>query len=242
MKTLIIMLLISLSMFIGTIITFFIDNKKEKVLGGFLGFACGIIIALLFFDIFSEVIEELNIIWLIVLAVLGFTISKLLDKLVPEHHEHSKSKKSKQKNLFHVGIITLIGIMLHNMTEGIALYTVIEHNTKIVLPFIIGIVIHNIPLGIALASPIYYSTNSKKKTLLYTLFVVLSTLVGGIIGLFFSPIFVKFNLPIYILGITSGMLSYVVIDELLPTAKKYNNKYYLAILAGIILMLLISIF
>ena len=163
MKTLIIMLLISLSMFLGTFITFFVNSKKEKVLGNFLGFACGIIIALLIFDIFKEVIEELNILWLILLAAIGFIISKLLDKLVPEHHEHNKSKESKQKNLFHVGIITLVGIMLHNITEGIALFTVIEHNTSILLPFIIGIIVHNIPLGIALSSPIYYSTNNKRK-------------------------------------------------------------------------------
>ena len=149
-----------------------------------------------------------------------------MDKLVPAHHVHKKDHDSKNKNLFHVGIITLIGIMIHNITEGVALYTVLENNTDILGPFIIGIIIHNIPLGIALSSPIYYSTNSKKKTLIYTAFATFSTLIGGIIGLLFSPIFVKFNLPIYILGITSGMMIYVVFDELLPTSINYNKKYY----------------
>ncbi len=240
MNTLLLMLLISLSMFIGTIIVFFVDNKKEKMLGNLLGFSCGIIIALLVFDIFGEVIEELNILWLIILAITGYFISKSLDKLVPSHETHSHGKTAKKQNLMHVGIITFIGIMLHNITEGIALFTILEHNTSIFMPFVIGIVIHNIPLGIALASPMYYSTNNKKKTLLYTLFAVLSTLIGGLIGLLFSDLFVKFNLPIYILGITAGMMSYVVIDELLPTAKKYNKQYFGAVILGILAMFLIS--
>lgn len=226
-------------MFIGTGLVFIINNKKEKILGALLGFSAGIIISLLIFDIFGEVVEETNIIVLIVLAIIGYLLSKNLDKLIPEHHSHN-NVKSKNKNILHVGIITLIGIVLHNLTEGIAMYTIIENNDKIFLPFVIGIAIHNVPLGIALASPIYYSTNNKKKTLIYTLIAVLSTLVGGMIGMLCSSIFTKFNLPIYILGITSGMLSYVVIDELLPTAKKYNKKYTYAILIGIIFMLLIS--
>ena len=240
MNTLLLMLLISLSMFMGMFIVFFINNKKEKILGHLLGFSCGILVALLVFDIFSEVIMELNIFWLFVLSILGYLISKNLDKLVPDHHNHKRDKESKKKNLFHVGIITFLGIMLHNITEGIALFTILEHNTNIVMPFIIGIVVHNIPLGIALASPMYYSTNDKKKTFLYTSFAVLSTLIGGFIGLLFTDLFVKFNLPIYILGITSGMMCYVVIDELLPTAKKYNKKFIYSVILGILVMFLIS--
>ena len=240
MNTLLLMFLISLSMFIGMFIVFFINSKKEKLLGHLLGFSCGIIIALLLFDIFSEVIIELNVLWLIGLSILGYLISKNLDKLIPGHHNHKRDKHSKQENLFHVGIITFLGIMLHNITEGIALFTVLEHNTNIVMPFIIGIVMHNIPLGIALASPMYYSTNDKKKTFLYTTFAVLSTLIGGLIGLLFSNFFVKFNLPIYILGITSGMMCYVVIDELLPTARKYNKKFIYSVILGILAMFLIS--
>lgn len=240
MNTLLLMLLISLSMFVGTILVFIINNKKERILGYLLGFSAGIIISLLVFDIFTEVIEESSFIMLVFLALIGYFLSKNLDKLVPHHHAH-RDKDSKNKNLFHVGLITLIGIVLHNITEGIALYTIIEHNEEIVIPFIIGIIIHNIPLGVALSSPIYYSTSDKKKTLVYTLVAVVSTMFGGIIGLFCSDFFVKYNLTTYILGITSGMLSYVVIDELLPTAKKYNKRFIYSILLGIICMLLISI-
>ena len=177
----------------------------------------------------------------IIYSIIGFIMSKLLDKLVPEHHVHKKNHDSKNKNLFHVGIITLVGIMLHNITEGVALYTVLENNTNILGLFTLGIIIHNIPLGIALSSPIYYSTNNKLKTLIYTGFATFSTLVGGVIGLIFSSFFIKFNLPIYILGITSGMLIYVVFDELLPTAIRYNKKYYISLLIGIIIMILLSI-
>lgn len=240
MKTLLLMLLISLSMFVGTILVFIINSKKEKILGHLIGFSSGIIISLLVFDIFSEVIEESSFIMLIILALIGYLLSKNLDKLIPHHHAH-KDKESKNKNLLHIGLITLIGIMLHNLTEGIALFTIIEHNEEILIPFIIGIVIHNIPLGIALSSPIYYSTNDKKKTLAYTLFAVISTMLGGVIGLLCSDLFIKYNLTTYILGITSGMLSYVVVDELLPTARKYNKKFIYSILLGIICMLLISI-
>jgi len=36
------------------------------------------------------------------------------------------------------------------------------------------------------------------------------------------------------------MMCYVVIDELLPTAMKYNKKYIYAVILGILAMFLIS--
>lgn len=60
-----------------------------------------------------------------------------------------------------VGIITALGISLHNFPEGIAVYLACLRGTTMGLPLAFAIAAHNIPEGIAVASPIYHSTGSK---------------------------------------------------------------------------------
>ena len=47
----------------------------------------------------------------------------------------------------------------------------------------IAIALHNIPEGISIAIPIYYSSKSKKKTILYTFIASLSEPFGAILTL-----------------------------------------------------------
>ena len=100
-----------------------------------------------------------------------------------------------------------------------------------------SIAIHNIPEGIAVAIPIYYATKSKGKALLYATLSGFSELIGALICIAVTAIFgveLSAGGPVFplILAAVSGIMIYISLDELLPTAEKYG-KHHIAI-AGVI--------
>ena len=100
-----------------------------------------------------------------------------------------------------------------------------------------AIAIHNIPEGIAVAIPIYYATKSKGKALLYATLSGFSEVIGALLCLAVTAIFgvdMTTGGPAFplILAAVAGIMIYISLDELLPTAEKYG-KHHIAI-AGVV--------
>ena len=106
---------------------------------------------------------------------MGMILFLLLTQFIPEI-EHSSSDSSNSHSLEMTGLVTALGISLHNLPEGLVVFnaTVVGvcaveppslfswdyllHCTGRGLVVAIAIAIHNIPEGIAVALPIYVST------------------------------------------------------------------------------------
>lgn len=88
----------------------------------------------------------------------------------------------------------------------------------------IAIALHNIPEGISISIPIYYSTNSKTKALLYTFISGISELFGALITFLFLKPFINDQMMGILFGIIAGIMLHISIYELLPASLKYKNK------------------
>ena len=122
-------------------------------------------------------------------------------------------------------------INLCNIPEGIATFVATSSDTLLGVSLAIAIAMHNIPEGISISVPIYYSTNSKKKAIIYTLVSALSEPFGALIAFIFLRNIINDIIP--------GIMLQIAFCELIPTARRYNNKKYLFIffLVGVIFML-----
>ena len=149
--------------------------------------------------------------------------------------------KKKKDNLIHIGVMSSIALGLHNIIEGMAIYSSMLSSTKLGLALTLGVGFHNIPLGIVIGGAFYQSNNDKYKSILNILLVSLSTFVGGLLMFMFNINELSPTIEGILLSITLGMLLFIVLDELLPKVKKnIKNK---AIISGIttgIIILLIS--
>lgn len=92
------------------------------------------------------------------------------------------------------------------------------------LSICIAIAMHNIPEGISIAIPIYYSTKSKFKAILYTLISALSELVGAIITYLFLGKFINDMFLGLLFSFIAGIMIQISFSKLLPTGNDYNNK------------------
>jgi len=131
---------------------------------------------------------------------------------------------SKGNNLFKVGIMSMIAIIIHNIPEGIVTFIVSDRNIMLGISICIAIALHNIPEGISIAIPINYATGSKKKALLYTFIASLSELVGAIIAWLFLSKYMNDIILGIIFSNICGVMMQIAFSKLLPTGNSYNKK------------------
>ena len=153
-------------------------------------------------------------------------------------------KKNNKNNLYKVGILSMIVLMLHNIPEGMVTFIISSKNIKLGLPISLAIALHNIPEGISISIPIYYSTKSKLKAIFYTLISSLSEPFGAIITYLFLKNIISNTLLGVLFSLIGGIMLQISTYELLPSSLVYGKKrysyYYFFI--GIILMLIILLF
>ncbi len=217
-------LIAGLSTMVGTLPIFVNFKNENKLIASACSFAAGVMIALSILDLVPASISYLKIsnnylhviLFVFIFIILGIMVATFLDSLV--------DKVSHGNNLFNVGILSMIVIILHNIPEGIITYVVSNKNILLGISLCIAIALHNIPEGISIAIPIYYATNSKNKAILYTLVSALSEFLGAIITYLFLDHFISNNMLGYILSFTAGIMLAISIQKLLPTGNYYNYK------------------
>lgn len=231
--------LAGLSTMIGTI---FIGKKNSnKVILSSLSFAAGVMICVSITDLIPESIllisDNLHSIPTILISflgvVLGVIISMLIDYYLPDND------KSNNK-LYRVGFISMIAIIIHNIPEGIATFMATNSDISLGLSLALAIAMHNIPEGISISVPIYYSTGSKKKALLYTGISALSEPFGALLAYLFLKNIMNDLILGILFSVIAGIMLQISFSELLPSARKYNDNKRLIIffIIGILFMLI----
>ena len=217
----------------------FLNNYKNKanisLFATSLAFV--VIISLLAFDLLPEIIEAKNI-YLIIPLVLGFGIFIVLDRLIPhhhhEHHEHDDDEEDHLLHMQHIGVITIIALTLHNLLEGLTLYSVTINNITSGLFLMLSISLHNIPLGLQVGN----SLKKQKYHILLTVLLVISSFLGALVVIIFGNI--NELTSTILLSLTFGMLLYILIFELFGEIKsslKKKSTIY-GIIVGVIILIL----
>lgn len=142
--------------------------------------------------------------------------------------------------LLRMGVFTALAIAIHNFPEGFATFLSALQDPKIAIPIAIAIALHNIPEGIAVSVPIYYATGSRSKAFWLSFASGLAEPVGALVGyLLLRPYLSDTLFGISFAGV-AGIMVYISLDELLPTAEEYG-EHHLAIgglIAGMAVMAL----
>lgn len=208
-----------LSTLIGAIVILIKKKNINNFILKTMAFSAGVMLSLSILDLLPESIKFLNtnfykipaiLISLIFLSV-GVLISIFIDKKV----------STDNNNLYKVGFVSMIAMIIHNIPEGIATFITTNNDITLGISLAIAIALHNIPEGISIALPIYYSTNKKKKAIFYTLISGISEPFGAILAfLFLKPSNIILGI---IFGLISGIMIHISCYELMPSSLKYKN-------------------
>lgn len=212
-----------LSTMLGTFPIFIKLRNESKIIAGSLAFAAGVMICVSIIDLIPESIGMLEVNYNGVITVLlvfsfimiGIVMSSMLNKSLPT--------STKDSNLYKVGIISMLAIILHNIPEGIATFISTTKDTSLGVALTIAIAMHNIPEGISISVPIYYATKSKSKALLYTFVSALSEPLGAILTYLFLLQFVNDIMLGLLFAFIAGIMLQISFTELLPMSNSYNE-------------------
>ena len=141
-------------------------------------------------------------------------------------------------DLYRLGILSMLALMLHNLPEGIVTFLSSYQNIELGIKISIAIMLHNIPEGISIAVPIYYATGSKKEAVKKTLISGLAEPLGALLAFLFLRNFITYTMISIILLFVAGIMITLAIHELLPKALKYHENEFILIGSGVGILLL----
>ena len=124
-----------------------------------------------------------------------------------------------------MGMFSALAIAIHNFPEGLATFIGAMSDPALGISIAVAIAIHNIPEGIAVSVPIYYATGSRKKAFWLSFLSGLAEPVGAVIGYFILRSVFNDSTFGFIFAGVAGIMIYISLDELLPTAEEYGEHH-----------------
>lgn len=235
-----------LSTGLGALLAFCVKQTNTRFLSASLGFSAGVMLYVSFVEILAKSRVALSGhwgesfgAWMTVVSFFGgIALIGLIDRLVPkEDNPHELSN--------------IVGVVPCMAREGeecppppdIAAFDDGRDPAKLHrmgMFTALAIAIHNIPEGIAVAVPIYFATGNRTKAFVHSLLSGLAEPVGAAIGFlilmpFFSP--AVFGV---LFGGVAGIMVFISLDELLPTAEEYG-EHHLCIYGAVAGMALMAV-
>ena len=248
-------LIAGLSTGIGSAMAFFAKKTNTNFLSVALGFSAGVMIYISFVELYAHGSESFiayygertGSFYNFLFFMGGMLFIALIDRLVPSaenphevHFVEELNEVHKKKKLMRTGLFSALVIGIHNFPEGVATFAAGLSDMSIAIPITVAIAIHNIPEGIAVSIPIYYATNSRKKAFWYSFSSGLAEPVGGVIGYLILRNYLNDLTLGATFSIIAGIMVFISLDELLPTAKEYGKPHaaIYGLIAGIAVMAL----
>lgn len=239
---------------IGSALAFFTKTTNTRFLSVSLGFSAGVMIYVSLVEIFQKArISLIDIYgiktgnWYTVLAFFGgILLIAIIDRLIPSgdnpheirHVEDLNTAKTGNPKLYRMGLFTALAIAIHNFPEGLATFAAGLSDPKLGIPIAVAIAIHNIPEGIAVSIPVSYATGNKMKGFLLSFLSGLAEPVGALVGYFLLSSFFNDTVSGVLFAGVSGIMVFISLDELLPTAREYGEHHLsiYGLIAGMIVM------
>ena len=178
--------------------------------------ACGTMTALALLELLPEALEHMDgrLPLMAVLVAAGVGVLKWLDRFVPEHdHAHGFHHDCTEENVTHLGVISAVAVMLHNLVEGMTGYSIAAESWRMGALMALGVGLHNLPMGMMIGSTLRNEPRRKQAAFLAA--AALSTFAGGVVMKLLWFAITDFVVGV-LLCLALGMMIYIVLLELLP--------------------------
>lgn len=255
-------LLAGLSTGIGSAVAFFIRKPKPYQISLILGFSAGVMLYISFAELFHAALDKVGLLTANLAFFIGIAFIAILDILIPHEYkeEHivgspltSKSEErpdsqvqpfvssrvGHSSRLMRAGILIALGIAIHNFPEGLAVFSsAVTGDRAFGVLVAVAIAVHNIPEGISVSIPISEATGNRRRAFLFSFAAGLAEPLGALIGYAVIFSFLTPTLIYSLLAFAAGIMVYISLDELLPTAHLYGKEHFviIGVIAGMLVM------
>lgn len=233
-------LLAGLATVAGALLVLVFGRLGLKTLAFFLGFAGGVMTAVVIFDLIPSALDYGTLLTTCIGFLAGLMLMFMLDLLISLLSLNQTKGLALQSHYLKMGYLIAVGIALHDLPEGIAIAVGYSAKESLGLLIALAIGLHNIPEGMATAAPLVMGGIARRRILLTALVISLFTPLGAYLGLIIvsvSPDFICL-----LLALAGGAMAFIIRNELLPEAHRTNPFMAAAgFVIGLIFIVLLGI-
>lgn len=237
-------ILFAIGTFVSTLFGGLFAIRYRNRLNLILGFTAGVLLGLIAFDIFPEIISEISntgvsAMPVMVALVIGFLLFHILEKTIVIHHAHEEDYADHRHP--QVGMLSALALAGHSFMDGVGIGLGFQIDPRIGLVVAIAVIAHDFSDGINTVGLMLANKNDRRKSLILLIIDSLAP-VAGVLSTYLFTVSSSF-LVIY-LGFFAGFLLYIGASDILPEAhsKKSSWTTVFMTLIGVLLMFFVSHF
>jgi len=234
--------ILSLFAFISTLLGGLFAIKYKEKLYLIMGFTAGVLLGVVAFDIFPEIIERVSESGIkpiepMIALVAGFLIFHILEKWTVIHHAHEHDYAEHKHP--QVGVLSALALAGHSFMDGIGIGLGFQVNAAVGLLVAIAVISHDFTDGMNTVSLMLTHHNTTKKSKMFLLLDAITPILGALSTLFFT---VSPNFLVLYLGFFAGFLLYIGASDILPEAHSKHSSLKLVGLTviGVLFIFLVT--
>ena len=218
-------------------------SLKEYVLRKYVFVLVSLAVGALLGDVFIHLIPQAfsdigNATYVAITIMGGIFIFFTLEKILHWHH-HARGEE-REETIHPTGRMILISDGVHNFIDGLIIGVSFLVDIRVGITTTIAIIMHEIPQELGDFGVLIYGGLSRFKVCLYNLLSALLSVIGTIVGYYFSSR--VDSLSGFLLPLAAGGFIYIPGCDLIPELHKQTNAYkanisVLSFILGILLMI-----
>jgi ZIP family zinc transporter len=232
-------LLLVIGTALGSFMVLFFRETALSSLNVSLSFAGGVMLTASFTSLILPAVEKGGFFKTALGVTIGFGVIAFVERLFP--HEHPTMGQEgilplKMKKL----ILIVVGIIIHNIPEGLSVGITTAHSGKDGLATALAISLQDIPEGLVVSLPIYALGGGMITALAVGFLRDAIEGLFSLLGFGFMRAF-EGSLPVG-MGFGGGAMLYITVKEVFPEAYSEGRTFAttLGFLAGVLLMLFLE--
>ena len=218
-------ILLSLAAFVSTFLGGLFSIKNRDRLHLVMGFTAGVLLGVVSFDIFPEIIggvgrTGMNPVYPMIALVVGFLLFHIVEKSIMLHHSHEDEYADHKHP--HVGVFSAIALAGHSFMDGVGIGLGFQVSPAVGILVALAVISHDFTDGMNTITLMLTNKNTVSRARLFLLLDALTPVLGAISTLFFKvpPAF----LVLY-LGFFAGFLLYIGASDILPEAHSKHSSW-----------------
>jgi zinc transporter, ZIP family len=185
-----------------------------------LGFAAGVMLGLVAFDLLPELFELSNATFGGVPAVMvafaaGFLLLHVVERSVAMHGAHEGEYGAHSHHDPHVGLASAAALVAHSFLDGVGIGLAFQVNDTVGYAVALAVIAHDFADGLNTVTVMRTHGNSQRRQVVMLVMDALAPVLGALSTLFFS---VGDDVLALYLGGFAGFLLYLATADILPEA------------------------
>jgi zinc transporter ZupT len=228
--------------FISTFLGGLFALKFKDQINLILGLTAGVILGVIAFDLFPEIITQTNKLGVsptypMIALVAGFLIFHVAEKVLLVHHSHEDHYGPHTHPS--VGKFQALALSGHSFLDGVGIGLGFQVSAATGVIVALAVISHDFCDGLNTVTLMLRHKNSSRQALRFLFVDAIAPVLGGISTLFF--VLSEKTLLLY-LGFFAGFLLYIGVSDILPEAHSKNSslKTIGATILGVLVIFLIT--